>query len=97
MKDYKPARDVSGVVCLYDAVSGVCEYPTTGTFVPPQDFLTFTAEEANSTWRINASDLEYSTDGGSSWNSYSANTTMTLANVGDQMKIRTSSSRTSVG
>ena len=97
MKDYKPARDVSGVVCLYDDVSKSCEYPSTGVFAPPQDFLTFTAEEANSTWGINVSDLEYSTDGGSSWNSYTANTTMTLANVGDQVKIRTSTSRTSVG
>ena len=53
--------------------------------------LTFTAEEAGSTvefsWNSGSS-VEYSTDGGSTWNSYTANTTISLTNAGDTVSFK---------
>lgn len=59
------------------------------------DALTFTAEQANSTismYHGSSSpilNLEYSTDNGANWQSFIPGTTsVTLANVGDTMKLR---------
>lgn len=99
MKDYRPALDENNVACFYEEVSGVCEYPTTGRFIAPStyegDALTFFAEEANSTVGMTHGSsaptiqLEYSIDDGSTWQSFvPGTTTVTLANVGDSVKIR---------
>lgn len=60
--------------------------------------LTFTAEEANSTVAMRAVgaapsvSLEYSTDGGSTWNIFTVgSTTVTLANIGDEVCFRAGS------
>lgn len=53
--------------------------------------LTFTAEEANSTVKLQANgsaptvNLKTSTDNGSTWSAYSVGDTITLANVGDKV------------
>lgn len=58
---------------------------------PQYDYLTFKAEQANSTVKIYSFDhltsAEYSTDGGLNWNNASG-VTVTLANVGDKVKFR---------
>ena len=33
VKDYRPALDPNNVACLYEELSGVYEYPSTGTFI----------------------------------------------------------------
>lgn len=60
--------------------------------------LTFTAEEANSTVSMQkvgsapSVSLEYSTDGGSTWNTFNVgSTTVTLANIGDEVCFRAGS------
>lgn len=56
--------------------------------------LLFVAETANSTISLDAVgtppslDLEYSTDGGTTFSTYTVGTTVTLANVGDQVMFR---------
>lgn len=57
--------------------------------VYPEDYLTFTAEEANSTVTFSRSGTtsQYSTDGGTTWLS-GDDVTVTLANIGDSVKYR---------
>ena len=60
-------------------------------------YLTFTAEEANSTIQLNRigtlttltnASLQYSTDNGETWNDYILGNAITLANVGDSIKFK---------
>lgn len=73
---------------VYDGNNKVWEEET-----PPQTspYLTFTAEEAGSTVKIEAVGsapvilLKTSTDYGENWTTYSVGQTITLANVGDHV------------
>ena len=59
-----------------------------GDYVPESDYLTFTAEEANSSVTLNfkyGSNFKYNFNG-AGWNSYSEGTTITLNNVGDYVR-----------
>ena len=54
-------------------------------------YLTFTAEEAGSTLSLpwaSASDVQISTDHGTTWSAYARGTTITLANVGDSVSFK---------
>jgi len=72
-------------------------YPTPPPIVPPTpvvDFLTFTAQEDNSTIALNKQgegadvSLEYSVDNGLTWLPYTIGNTITLPFVGDSVKFR---------
>lgn len=55
------------------------------------NYLTFTAEEAGSTLSLSwasASDVQTSTDHGTTWSAYARGTTITLANVGDSVSFK---------
>ena len=55
------------------------------------NYLTFTAEEAGSTLSLpwaSASDVQISTDHGTTWSAYARGTTITLANVGDSVSFK---------
>lgn len=60
----------------------------------PDRILTFTAEQANSTIKLAkngspaAISLQYSTNGGRTWNTYTIGNTITLANIGDNVKFK---------
>ena len=65
--------------------------------VPPPPYLTFIAEQANSTIQLNRfgtattlkdAVLQYSTDNGKTWSGYTLGYTITLANVGDSVKFK---------
>ena len=75
--------------------SGVSGIPSGWTVRDPQDMpLTFEAKVANSNIRLtidggaSVTSIEYSTDGGSNWQSYTSETYITLANVGDKVQFR---------
>ena len=55
------------------------------------NYLTFTAEEANSTLQFSwysEDAVEISTNGGADWSAYTKGDTITLAQVGDSVKMR---------
>lgn len=55
------------------------------------NYLTFTAEEVGSTLSLSwasASDVQTSTDHGTTWSAYARGTTITLANVGDSVSFK---------
>jgi len=64
----------------------------TSSFAATTDPLCFTAEEAGSTVSINDNLLLYSTDG-VTWSTYTSNTKITLAEVGDKVCFKTSEAR----
>jgi len=75
--------------------SGVSGIPSGWTVQNPQNMpLTFEAKVANSNIRLtiiggaSVTSIEYSTDGGSNWQSYTSATDITLANVGDKVQFR---------
>ena len=68
-------------------------------------YLTFVAEEANSTIKLNRTgtattlanaSLQYSTDNGETWNDYTLGDAITLANVGDSVKFKGTNTRLGV-
>lgn len=76
-------------------VGGTSKVVMRDWYSEPPPMLTFTAEEANSTIAIykegNPPDvsLEYSVDGGSTWQDFIVGTTtVTLTDIGDQMMMR---------
>ena len=88
----------------YELVYGEGYVKKTGT---EKRYLTFTAENAGSTLCLNktgspsAISLEYSVDGGSTWGDYTwsgkTGATITLANVGDSVRMRGVNSQISTG
>ena len=92
VKDYRPARDPDGIVCLYEEVSRTYQYPSAGDFVDGTTFvpaLTFKAVEANSSVTIsNSGGFEYSVDGGTTWNPYVIGTRISLSSIGDSVLVR---------
>lgn len=92
VKDYRPAKDDNGVVCLYEEVSQQYEYPSIGDFIDGEEFvpaLMFKATQANSSVTISggSASLKCSTDG-STWSNYTLGTTMTMNSVGDYVMFR---------
>ena len=75
--------------------TGIYGIPSGWTVQNPQNMpLTFEAKVANSKVRFTISpvadlhDVEYSTDGGSSWQTYTNKTDINLPNVGDKVQFR---------
>ena len=75
--------------------TGVSGIPSGWTVQNPQNMpLTFEAKVANSNVKLTLSShaivnsIEYSTDGGGSWQPYTSATDITLANVGDKVQFR---------
>ena len=71
--------------------------PTPPPFVPPTpvvNYLTFTAQQANSVvgfeifGTVEGVSLQYSTDNGSTWNDYTFGNTILLPNIGDNVMFR---------
>jgi len=59
--------------------------------VQAANYLTFTAQEANSSVTFNwksADSVHYSTNGGTTWNTYTAGTKISLQNVGDKVMFK---------
>ena len=76
------------IVSLF-AMVPVTASAAVGEVVPENEFLTFTAVEANSSVTMNVlsgSNLQYNNN--SSWQSYTAGTQITLASAGDSVRFR---------
>lgn len=79
----------------------VSTVPSGWNIVEYQQPLTFTAEEDGSTIQLQKNgspttvSLQYSTDGGSTWSTFSVATTYTLESIGDTIQIRATSTNAS--
>ena len=76
------------IVSLF-AMVPVTASAAVGEVVPENEFLTFTAVEANSSVTMNVlsgSNLQYNNNSG--WQSYTAGTQITLASAGDSVRFR---------
>ena len=80
-----------------DTTTGNSAIPTGWTVKTSESpYLQFTSLQNGSTWSIGNSNLEYSTNGGYSWTTYSSSTTVTM-DEGDEMYIRAITPQSSVG